>query len=61
MFSAFGGREKRVNGLGTNELIYKTETNSDTQNGLVVAKGGWDGWGVWGWEMSTIPFRMAKQ
>ena len=36
----------------TNELIYKTETNTDTGNRLVVAKveGGWgkDGFRVWG-------------
>ena len=21
----------------------------------------WDGWGVWGWQMQTIAFRMDKQ
>ena len=33
----------------TNELIYKTETDSDIENRLVVAKGGVgrDGLGVW--------------
>ena len=50
---------------GTNEPIYTTETDSDMENRLVVAKGEvgreWDGWGVWGWEMQTIVFRMDKQ
>ena len=35
----------------TNELIYDTETDSQTENRLVVAKGegvGKDGVGVWG-------------
>ena len=38
---------------GTNEPIYKTETDTDMENRLVVAKGEWgrerDGLGVWGW------------
>ena len=35
----------------TNELIYETETDSDTENRLVVAKEEgekWDGLEVWG-------------
>ena len=35
----------------TNELIYETETDSQTENRLMVAKGergwGWEGLGVW--------------
>ena len=42
----------------TNEPIYKTETDSDTDNRLVVVVGGhaekWDGLGVWGQQMQTI-------
>ena len=38
---------------GTNEPIYKTETDSQTQRTeLWLPRGGrkkWDGWGVWGW------------
>ena len=37
---------------GTDEPIYKTETDSDIENRPVVAKGEWgrerDGQGVWG-------------
>ena len=36
---------------GTNEPTYRTETDSDMENRLVVAKGKgreWDGLGVWG-------------
>ena len=36
----------------TNEPIYKTETDPQTDNRIVVAKRGrereWNGWGVWG-------------
>ena len=36
---------------GTNEPIYKTEMDSEIENGLAVAKGEkgreWDGLGVW--------------
>ena len=51
---------------GTNEPIYKTETDSQTIDiRLVVAKGDQgrkrDGLGVWGWQMQTITFRMDKQ
>ena len=50
----------------TNELIYKTETNSiDMENRLTVAKmeKGWgrDGLGVWGQQMQTIIYLMGKQ
>ena len=37
---------------GTNEPIYETEIDSQTEIRLVVAKGvgrEWDGMGVWGW------------
>ena len=49
---------------GTNEPIYRTETDPDMENRLVVAKrkGGRHGmYGVWGWQMQTITFRMVKQ
>ena len=45
----------------TNEPIYKTKTNSDIKNRLVVSKGKggeWDGWRVWGQQMQAITFRM---
>ena len=50
----------------TNELIYKTETDSQTlENRLVVAKaeGEWgrDRLGVWDQQMQTIIYRMDKQ
>ena len=49
----------------TTEPIYETETDSQTENRLMVAKGEWgrerDGLGVWGWQMQTITFRMEKQ
>ena len=49
----------------TNELIYKTETDSQTQRtdlGL-PGVGGWrrDGLGVWDQQMQTIICRMDKQ
>ena len=49
---------------GTNEPIYRTERDSQTENRLVVAKGQgreWDGLDVWSQQMKTITFRMDKQ
>ena len=53
----------------TNKPIYKTETDSVLQiesreqtcgcQGREGRK--WDGWGVWGWQMQTITFRIDKQ
>ena len=49
----------------TNEPIYKTETDSQTQRADLVAEGeeGWerDGLGVWNQQMQTIIYRMDKQ
>ena len=44
----------------TSELIYRTETESDTENRLVVAKKR-GGLGVWDWQMQTIMYGMDKQ
>ena len=46
-----------------NELIYETETDSQTENRLVVAKGdeGQGRDGVWGQQMQTVMYRMDKQ
>ena len=38
----------------TNELIYETETLTDVENRLVVAKGKGEGLGVWDQQMQTI-------
>ena len=50
----------------TNEPIYKTEIDSQTQSTdlwLPRGRGGRDrdGLGVWGWQMQNITFRMDKQ
>ena len=49
----------------TNEHIYETETDSQTENRLVIATGegarGRKGLGIWGWQMQTIMYRMDKQ
>ena len=50
--------------VNTYEPMYKTETYRHREQAY-VCKGRerrkWDGWGVWGWQMQTIPFRMDKQ
>ena len=50
---------------GTNELIYKTETDSQTyRTDLWLPRGRgreWDVLGVWRWQMQTITLRMDKQ
>ena len=50
---------------GTNEPIYRKETNSwmrRTDSWLPRWRGReWDGLGVWGWQMQTIPFGVDKQ
>ena len=49
---------------GTNECIYKTETDSDIEDRLVIIKGMGDGvgqLGFGGWYLQTITFRMDKQ
>ena len=49
----------------TNEPVYKTVTDSQTQRTKLWSPGqrevGRDGLGVWGWQMQTIMFRMDKQ
>ena len=51
----------------TNEPMYKTERDSQTEriDLWVTRRGtGWkekDGFGVWDWQMQTIIFRMYKQ
>ena len=50
----------------TNEPIYKTETDLQTQGSdLWLPKGRVgrerDGLGIWGWQMQTITSRMDKQ
>ena len=53
----------------TNELVYKTKTDSDIENRLVVAKGEGDGGGL-DWEFgisrcfafyTSVMYRMGKQ
>ena len=49
---------------GTNEPMYETETDSQTENKHVVAKAGVQrrkGLGVWDQPMQTIIYRMDKQ
>ena len=50
---------------GTSELIYETETDSQTQRtDLQLPRGRQEGVGltvVWGQQMQTITFRMDKQ
>ena len=48
---------------GTNELIYKTETDSQTQRTdlWLPRERERDGLGVWGQQMQTITFRIDKQ
>ena len=47
---------------GTNEPIYKTETDSQTQRtDLWLPRGKGEGRGVVGEQMQTITFRMNKQ
>ena len=50
---------------GTNEHIYKTETDSQTQKTDLwfPRERGWrkDGFGVWGQQMQTIIYRTDKQ
>ena len=51
---------------GTNEPIYETETDSQTQRTDLWLRGGEGRWGmegvgVWGQQMQTIIYRMDKQ
>ena len=50
---------------GTNELIYRKETNSWTwRTHLCLPRGRereWDGLGVWGQQMQTIAFGVDKR
>ena len=48
---------------GTNEPTYEAETNSQTQRtDLCLSRGGgWDGLGIWGWQIQTITYRMDGQ
>ena len=50
---------------GTNDPIYKRETDYRHGEQTCGSQGGgrrkWDGWGVWGWQMQTITFRLDKQ
>ena len=47
------------------ELIYKTETDSQTENRLAIAEGERGSWrgglGVWDWQMQATIYRKDKQ
>ena len=49
----------------TNELIYKIETDSQTQRMnlrlLRGSTGGWDSWGVWDQHVDSATFKMDNQ
>ena len=48
---------------GTNDPIYKTETDHSQGKLTCGSQGGWekDGWAVWGLWMQTVIFRMDGQ
>ena len=46
----------------TNELIYKTETDSDTEDKLITKReGGRDKLGVWDYQIHTTIYKIDKQ